>query len=242
MRLAAMDRELLDRLFHDLKQPLNLIRFVAQDLRLDIANNRLEPGLLSECMQSVEQAVDELTAQINKLRFLTQDRPAGRQTPLVPTAIDNACRAAIERVRSTVSHPLEISESLAANLPVLAVDPLGLEQAVWELLDNGARAALDAPHGRPQLTVQTTLRELQVIVSVEDNGEGVREGDRQRIFEPLFTTRCGAAGLGLALVRAFAGAVGGEVVLLPGHAGGTLFELRLPCTSSKAGNGSREEA
>jgi hypothetical protein len=66
----------LDRLLHDLKQPLNLARVVAQDLRLDAQRGRLVVERLPESLRAIEAAVDEAVEHIEQLRALVQVRPS----------------------------------------------------------------------------------------------------------------------------------------------------------------------
>jgi signal transduction histidine kinase len=57
-----------DDFLHDLKQPLNLIRVLAQDVRLDVTKDRLEIASLPETMTEIEAAVDELVTRLDELR------------------------------------------------------------------------------------------------------------------------------------------------------------------------------
>ncbi len=57
-----------DRLLHDLKQPLNLARVVAQDLRLDAQRDRLDVARLPDALREIEAAIDEAARRIDELR------------------------------------------------------------------------------------------------------------------------------------------------------------------------------
>jgi signal transduction histidine kinase len=57
-----------ERLLHDLKQPLNYIRVIAQDLRIDIKKDRLDIGSLPENLREIEKTVDQLSNGIDRLR------------------------------------------------------------------------------------------------------------------------------------------------------------------------------
>lgn len=66
-RLAAADVA-LERLLHDLKQPLNFIKIVAQDIRLDATRHRLDLSALPRSLAEIEAAVEDLAGQIDQLR------------------------------------------------------------------------------------------------------------------------------------------------------------------------------
>lgn len=211
-------------MLHELKQPLNLIRVIAQDVRLDATRDRLEPSALPGSMFEVEQSVDEMVLRLDQLRVFA--RPPGSVSPTAAACSSDACRAMIERITGAVPR-LQMTESFAAELPRATIDPFALEQVLWELADNGVRAAEEA--GRdPQLKISTSSVNGDVRITVQDNGGGVSESVRAKIFEPSFTTRERAAGLGLALVLALISEAGGRVALVESSGEGSLFEVVLP--------------
>lgn len=71
----------LDHLLHDLKQPLNFIKIVAQDLRIDAMKDRLDLSALPRSLAEIEAAVDELANQIDQLR------DSMRPTTEIPTPV-----------------------------------------------------------------------------------------------------------------------------------------------------------
>jgi len=104
---------------------------------------------------------------------------------------------------------------------------MDLETAIGNLLDNALRFA------PPSSTVRVTVDDgpaRTLVVAVEDEGPGVPEDDRARIFERFFTTDAErrGTGLGLAIVRAVAEAHGGSVRYEPREPHGSRFVLTLP--------------
>jgi two-component system sensor histidine kinase KdpD len=125
-------------------------------------------------------------------------------------------------------HRVEID--LPADLPMLQVDPVLLEQALFNLLDNAAKYAPDNTEIRIQARRETGFIFLQVL----DEGEGLSSGDVERIFDKFYRAqkedqvRAGT-GLGLAVSRGFVEAMRGTIA-----AGnrtdrrGAVFTIRLP--------------
>ncbi len=220
-RLAAAGI-LLDRLLHDLKQPLNLIRVIAQDVRLDLKKGRFEIDSLPENMGDIENSVDELVTKIDHLRFFAQPKTEEETTSIAD--VNEVCRAALKRLKNDVAS-IDVKDNLAPDLPTLAVDPFILEQALWELLDNAVRSTTEAARDRPYIEISTSVRNDEIVVAVQDNGCGVPEDVKTRIFEPFFSTREKAAGLGLALALAGATSAGGRIELASSNGQGSLFEL-----------------
>jgi len=89
--------------------------------------------------------------------------------------------------------------------------------------------AVDAMHGRGELTLRTSLKDQTVVVEIEDNGPGIPPDIQQRIFEPFFTTKPPGSGTGLGLHIAYTiinnhnGRIGVE-----SKPGKTIFRFTLP--------------
>jgi signal transduction histidine kinase len=117
---------------------------------------------------------------------------------------------------------LEAPRSLEAR-----ADPLWLEQALTNLLDNAAK------YGPPDRPVDVTVREdpPDVVISVRDHGDGVPKEAREQLFQPFFRAepeRAEGRGLGLYICRLVAEAHRGAVAAEFPEDGGSRFVLKLP--------------
>lgn len=99
-----------------------------------------------------------------------------------------------------------------------------LRHAIQHMLQNAVQAM---PHGG-HLLVTACCDGRSVFLEVADSGPGLNDETRRRIFEPYFTTRQGAAGLGLAVVQRVARAHGGDIVASNCPQGGAAFTLAVP--------------
>jgi signal transduction histidine kinase len=89
------------------------------------------------------------------------------------------------------------------------------------------------------LKVETNRRPSGMVqVSIEDTGTGISAPARERIFDPLFTTKTGGMGMGLSICRAIIEHHGGRIWASPGVNRGSIFQFELPITSNNAGVGS----
>lgn len=216
---------LLDRLLHDHKQPLNLIRVVAQDIKLDVIKDRFEINSLPKSMNEIEQAVDRMVAHIDNLRVFAKPRsPDSSKENVDPGKI---CRTVIERICR--SYPqIEISEVIEPNLTAIVIDPFHIEQALWELVDNAVHAAENSAQPQSSIEISVAQRNCEIVIAVRDNGGGVPEMIRDRLFEPFVTARQKAAGLGLSLALALVNQAGGNIKLAESTDEGSVFEILLP--------------
>jgi signal transduction histidine kinase len=214
----------VDRVLHDLKQPLNVIRVVAQDVRLDVKRSRLEVDTLPASMLEVERAVDELTGRIDQLRAFARRSHETAEPRLV--LLEEACMRALRETRRRYPEA-RVRFELTGEPVVCSVPAHVVEWSVLELVDNGVRAADEAE--RPaELRIAIGHREEIAVVSIEDNGCGIEEDARERIFQPFFSTWTSSGGLGLTLASALASACAGAVTLVSTASSGSAFELTFP--------------
>ena len=218
------NRELIRNLAHEIKNPLGGIRGAAQ-----LLERELDRPQLIEYTQVVIGEADRLQSLVNRL--LTPHRlPSFQRTNI---------HEVVSRVRSVVQAEfprVAIVCDFDISLPELDADPEQLTQATLNIVRNAAQA-LEATLTAPRILLTTRVaryvtlarkrRRVALALSIEDNGPGVPESIRDRIFYPLVSGREGGSGLGLTLAQAFVaqhkGAI--ECESVPGR---TVFTILLP--------------
>lgn len=215
-------RELIRNLAHEIKNPLGGIRGAAQLLEYELPNPSLK-----EYTQVIIKEADRLQDLMQRL--LTPHRP------MLPTTVN--IHEILERVRSllTAEFPgsLGIVRDYDTSLPELVGDREQLIQAVLNIARNAAQAM--AGEGKiilqtrvlRQVTLAKKRYRLAVELKVVDNGPGIPDDIRERMFYPLVSGREGGSGLGLTIAQNFVQHHHGTIdcVSRPGH---TAFTLRLP--------------
>ena len=117
-------------------------------------------------------------------------------------------------------------------LPIISADYERLRHLFWQLLLNAAQA-----QGKSgSIIVATARKEAAVCITVMDQGKGIPKHVRPKIFEPLFTTKTRAAGLGLTVVQRVAEDHGGAVSVSSSAKTGTRFVITLPIASRQTEN------
>ena len=220
-------RELIRNLAHEIKNPLGGIRGAAQ-----LLDRELERPGLHEYTQVIIKESDRLQALMDRL--LTPHR-----LPL-PGPVN--IHEVLERVRSVMlaEFPdIAVRRDYDTSLPLLTGDREQLIQVVLNIVRNAAQAikgsGMDLASGeirlRTRVARQVTIarRRFRHAVQIEicDNGPGIPESMRERVFQPLISGREGGSGLGLTIAHNFITQHRGAITFdsVPGH---TCFTLLLP--------------
>ena len=109
---------------------------------------------------------------------------------------------------------------------IIEINGTALKGALLNLVGNAVQACSDSP----RVELGAVRSNNQICLTVTDNGDGIPDDIRRRVFEPFFTTRPQGTGLGLAVVRSVAEAHNGEV-LVDSSSMGTTFAICLPATT-----------
>ena len=232
-RLAATLDGLLDRVASSLRREQGLTAEISHELRTPLSRLRAraqlagrEPGLPADqraAWDAVVRGADDMARTLDAL--LAAARSQGER-PGVSDAAAPAAAAAEACGRLAAERGVEVRvESPERPARVGASSEL-VERALNPLVEKACR------YGRHAVTVSVHRDDGAVVYLVEDDGPGVSDEDRDRIFEPAVRGSAAQAGgvpgtgLGLPLGRRLARAAGGEVSVLRGRGG--RFELRLP--------------
>jgi len=226
---AAVTKELIRNLAHEIKNPLGGIRGAAQLLQMELGSR----GELTDYTQVIVREADRLQLLVDRLLA-----PHRRPQVVGDVNIHQVC----ERVRALVlaEFPagLTIQRDYDVSIPEFRGDCEQLIQAVLNIVLNaaqaleGRRAAGDAriclrTRSARQVTIGKTRWRLALELHIEDNGPGVPEPIRDRIFYPLVSGREGGSGLGLPLAQTFVQQHQGAIDC-DSHPGRTVFKITIP--------------
>jgi two-component system sensor histidine kinase KdpD len=218
---------LLTSLSHDLRTPLSVILGAASALR-ELAD-RLSAAERADLLSTIVDESERLNRFIANLLDMTK-LEAGAVAPksamhdpadIVSTALKRASKILAQHTIETELQP---------GLPMVQVDPVLLEQVLFNLLDNAAKYA---PAGTP-IRVEGWKDRETVYLQVVDEGPGIPPGDLERIFDKFYRVQKGdhvraGTGLGLAISRGFVEAMDGTIAAANrADRTGAVFTIRLP--------------
>jgi two-component system NtrC family sensor kinase len=208
---------------HEINNPLTVILGYVKLLR------RSPAAELEGDLAIIEDEAERCRQVVEDLLDLT------RTPPLELEVVD--LRALCEDIARRV--PVSLGKAgPAMKTPAISVRGQGqvagsarkLHQVIHNLIKNAVEAAGD--EGRVDVSIDSTGP--GVVITVADNGPGIRGQQRDRVFEPFFTTKPAGTGLGLAVSRAIARAHGGDLELGPAAGPGAVFQLTLPAQGRAA--------
>lgn len=218
---------LLTSISHDLRTPLASILGSASSLKA--YGETLDDAAKQELLGSILEEAERLNRFIANLLDMTRLESGAIAPRLELIDLSDVLGSALRRASKVlVLHDVELA--LAPGLPMLKLDPVLFEQAVFNLLDNAAKYS---PPGS-RVTVQGDLAGGRVRLVVRDSGEGIPPGDVERIFDKFYRVQSSdhkraGTGLGLAISRGFIEAMGGTLYAgnrSDGH--GAEFTITLP--------------
>jgi two-component system nitrogen regulation sensor histidine kinase NtrY len=219
---VAAWREVARRLAHEIKNPLTPIQLSAERMRRKLTN--LDPPLLElvqECTSTIVGEVESLKGLVDEFSQFAR-MPAPRAVPTdVPALIDETL-SLYDGLFTDVRFERRFDPAVAE----VRADPDQLKRVLINLIDN----AIEATGRRGTIAIETARDHPNGFIRlvVADDGPGIPEGEREKLFLPYYSTKGRGSGLGLAIVRRIVAEHGGSVDVSDNLPRGTRFTIELP--------------
>jgi signal transduction histidine kinase len=107
-------------------------------------------------------------------------------------------------------------------------DRTQLIRVITNLIKNSIQSSHEFSPKQPKIEVSVLSEDNFAVITVMDNGLGIRDENKSKVFEPKFTTKTSGMGLGLAMVKKIIEAYGGEISFISSKGNGTTFKVRFP--------------
>ncbi|QYA24961.1 GHKL domain-containing protein [Gramella sp. MT6] len=211
-------REMAKQVAHEIKNPLTPMRLSVQSFQRNFDKN--DPNIESK----VEEYSNTLINQIDTMSSIASafsnfaKMPAQQSETLnVPKIVKLALDIFNENYIEFKSEKEEI---------LAKFDRTQLIRVITNLVKNATQALKDVEN--PHILVMVEEEEETVLVSVSDNGSGISEENKEKVFEPKFTTKSSGMGLGLAMVKNIVETYNGSISFVSKQNKGTIFNVRFP--------------
>jgi signal transduction histidine kinase len=209
---------------HELRNPLGSIRNALFIIKKKTANTRglNDDQKVNQLVEIIEKETDRSIKIVNDLLgFSRTAKPA-----VSPTNIRSLIESSISRLKlpEKIKKVIQVEDSL----PLIPVDANQIEQVLINLIQN----ALDAMPNGGWLTILAQREDTFLVITITDTGCGVPDTVKNKIFDPLFTTKPKGIGLGLAISLNIIQRHEGFIDLQSKEGEGTSFTIKLPITKT----------
>jgi two-component system sensor histidine kinase KdpD len=221
---------LLAAVSHDLRTPLASIKASVSSLRQ--TDVQWSPADEADLLATIEQNADRLDALIGNLLDLSRLHTGSLDPFLRPTAIEEVAPVALRGLDGPNDAQSQLEIVVPEGVPLVRADPGLLERVLANIFSNALR---HSPPNQPPVLRARPDGET-VLLEVVDRGPGVPDDQlKQQIFEPFqrFDDRNAGVGLGLAVAKGFAEAMGGSIVAVDTPGGGLTVQVRMPVAHSE---------
>lgn len=229
---------------HEINNPLQIIKS-EQSLVDMLFSDMKEKGCLSDCdeFNELRESMEQIKFQVNRCGEITQAiLKFGRKSK--PDIRDIDLRVFIPEVVGMIAkkasvHGIDLTQDISGNILPVCADAGQLQQVLINLFNNAMDAVIEK-HGSQggKLTIETEMKgKEEIIISVIDNGIGIKEDLQEKVFSPFFTTKPvgKGTGLGLSVCYGIIKSMGGDMSVRSEHESGATFMIRLPvvCKSTE---------
>ena len=219
--------EMARQVAHEIKNPLTPVQLSAEHL-LRVHADRGSPltPVLQGCVESILKQVRILRQIASEFSSYASSPEARR----APTDLADLVSEVVAPYRPGLEGRIALSTDLPPELPRLPLDPMLIQRAITNIIENALHAMPD--EGTLSIGVVRGAGELRLII--RDTGVGLEPDVLARIFEPYFSTRITGTGLGMAIAKRNVELNGGSIAVASERGRGTAVTITLPAPDAPA--------
>ncbi len=213
-------REMAKQVAHEIKNPLTPMRLTVQSFerKFDPSDPEINKKM-KEYTNSLIQQIDTMSSIASAFSTYAQ-MPAQQDETLNVVKIS---KLALDIFNEEFIYFFSEKKELIAKF-----DRTQLIRVITNLIKNGIQAILELQPEEPRIEVHVFSESKFAVITVMDNGIGVAEENKDKVFEPKFTTKTSGMGLGLAMVKKIVEAYDGDITFNSTEGEGTTFKVRIP--------------
>jgi C4-dicarboxylate-specific signal transduction histidine kinase len=221
--------EMTASIAHELNQPLSGISTNASAGQRFIGRGTFDIATFREILVDIEAQAHHANDVIRNIRNTVKKGAALRERINLHDLITRVGHMLQPDARA---HSCELNVSLPNDLPSIQGDPVQIQQVLVNLVSNAFEAMVDTPPGKRIVEITAERNgDGMVCVGVRDQGVGISDEARGRIFDQFFTTKEEGLGMGLTIVRSVIEAHGGKIEVENLDGAGARFSFTLPTST-----------
>ena len=214
---------------HELKTPLATIKLICDSI---VTTENPEPDMVKDFLGDLSDEVDRLTRLVERLLTLTKMDANQKVKDATPVDFVVMLKAIIHNLTPNAKSKNIV---LYDDFGDITLEPMMLDydkiwEAVYNVTDNAIKYTPEGGFVRMGLSIKNQM----VVVTVEDNGQGIPDSEKERIFDRFYrlddsrARDTGGTGLGLAIAREAVLLHGGEISVSDSENGGSIFTIAIP--------------
>jgi two-component system sensor kinase FixL len=223
-RINAMG-EMMSEIAHELNQPLAAISIYS-----DTCSRILESG--SQDRESILEALRDIYSQAQRAGLIIKrirEFIGRNEIQLEKMCLDKLFQEVFRLVDLEIRwHGVEMRVEMPNPSAVVKADKILIEQVIINLVRNAVEAMESTPQDERRMVFRTVSHDQDVVISLQDNGQGFSEDDRETMFDPFITTKANGLGMGLAICDSIIEAHEGHLWAKTNNEGGASFFFTLP--------------
>jgi signal transduction histidine kinase len=212
-------REMAKQIAHEVKNPLTPMRLTVQSFqrKFDASDPKINQKL-NDYTQTLLEQIDTMSAVANAFsNFATMPEQNSEWLDLVEVV-----KRALD-----IFNENYIQFETNSDAIYIKLDRTQIIRVITNLVKNAIQA-IPENQQNPKIVVRITQSDQKVILMVQDNGAGIKESDKDRIFEPKFTTKTSGMGLGLGIIKNVIESYQGQIYFKSEQGVGTEFVVEFP--------------
>jgi signal transduction histidine kinase len=228
--LSRIKSEFISNVSHEIKTPISTIRALSENLEHGWVT---ENEKRREYYKLITRESGRLSHLVENILDFSRIEAQKKTYRLEPVAIKSVIERTIERFRTiSDSENITLDVEYSPQLPIVNIESNSIEQAILNLLDNAVKYSDE----KKVVHISAGVRNGELLISITDNGVGIKKEDLKRIFEKFYRAeslsgkKVSGSGIGLSLVKEIMEVHGGKVNVESEVNKGSTFILHLPLT------------
>ena len=213
-------REMAKQVAHEIKNPLTPMRLTVQSFE-----RKFDPKD-PEINKKMKQYSNSLIQQIDTMSSIASAFSTYAQMPAQQDESLNVVK--ITKLALDIFTEDFIFFNSEEKKIIAKFDRTQLIRVITNLIKNSIQSIHEFSPKQPKIEVSVFSEDNFAVITVMDNGLGIRDENKSKVFEPKFTTKTSGMGLGLAMVKKIIEAYGGDVSFISSKGNGTTFKVRFP--------------
>ena len=213
-------REMAKQVAHEIKNPLTPMRLTVQSFQRKFDAN------LPDINEKLKEYSNTLIEQIDTMSSIASAFSNYAQMPAQKDETLNVVK--ITKLALDIFNEEYIHFTPGQDQIMARFDRSQLIRVINNLVKNSTQALEQSIQENPRIDVRVFMEDRFAVITVEDNGIGISKDNKDKVFEPKFTTKNSGMGLGLAMVKSIVEAYGGSISLMSLQDQNTIFKVSIP--------------